>query len=112
MHAWKRDAGEAHVRCALQVTKRSRVSGSNAPWNLRERDDIQRWAHPPPRPLRPLYPSISTLVAPRAHGFNPRGIPGASQTARNWDAPLNLGPPVIIDACDPPEIRIRSIKTR
>lgn len=49
---------------ALQVTKRGRVSGSNAPWNLRVRDDIRRWAHLPPATSSPLSSSSIYLHPP------------------------------------------------
>lgn len=101
-----------HVRRAQQVTKRGRVSGSNAPWNLRQRDDIRRWAR---LPLHPLYPSIRLHPRPISiYSARPDLIRGEflEPTRRpEIGAPLNLGP-MIIDACLDRRIRIRSIKTR
>lgn len=111
MHAaGKRDAGGGGQRThALQVTKRGRVSGSNAPWNLRVRDDIRRWAHLPGHFIPFIRLSISTLVR-SARTDLIRGEFLERGRRLEIGAPLNLGP-VIIDACDR-RIRIRSIKTR
>lgn len=96
MHACKHTSGVAAAH-DLQVTKRG-VSGSCAPRNLRDRDDIRR-VRSPGLSLSLSYLCARAISPFRAHEFNPRGMSGASQTS--WVQPLNLGPcSTIIDARD------------
>lgn len=104
------DGGAAAVR-ALQVTKRD-VSGSSAPWNLRDRDDIRR-AIPSPSPsLLPPPAALSVCLSARAispfraHEFNPRGISRASRTSRS--ATFELGGPRVQRLSTPAIARGRS----
>lgn len=137
VHARANARAAAHVRRALQVTKRS-VSGSSAPWNLRDREwysastliratlslslPVYVCLSVRPSVCLSIYLSISPLVRSSfrcAHEFNPRGISRSSQTSQahraphlwTWTRVQRLSTSTITNGLRGP-LRIRSIKTR